>query len=67
MGRQGPYGDLVSQERGGAPFYYHFDALGSTRELTDSAHVASDTYVYGAWGEQKAATGTSPNPQGLRI
>ena len=30
--------------------YYHFDALGSTRKLTDKDGVVTDTYTYDAWG-----------------
>ena len=62
MGKAGPYGDLVAQERGGSPRYHHFDALGSTRALSDALQVATDEYVFGAWGEPKAASGASPNP-----
>ena len=29
------FGSLVSQHRGGTKSYYHFDAQGSTRALTD--------------------------------
>jgi len=30
--------------------YYHFDALGSTRLLTNSSGAVTDTYTYDAWG-----------------
>ena len=33
------YGDLVSQRRSNASALYHFDALGSTRALTDSSEA----------------------------
>jgi len=42
--------------------YYHYDALGSTRELTNSAGDVTDSYIYNAWGEEVAKTGTSINP-----
>ena len=34
-----PYGDLISQRRDAASSFYHYDALGSTRSLTDSSEV----------------------------
>jgi RHS repeat-associated protein len=33
-----------------SPSYYHFDALGSTRMLTDETGHITDTYTYDAWG-----------------
>jgi RHS repeat-associated protein len=42
--------------------YYHFDALGSTRTLTDQSAGTSDTYIHDAWGNEVAATGTTRNP-----
>jgi hypothetical protein len=60
------YGNLISQYRkDGAiwtPSYYQYDALGSTRALTDDAGDATDTYVYDAWGNEVAVTGTTVNP-----
>jgi hypothetical protein len=35
---------------------YHFDALGSTRLLTDGAEVVTDEYVFDAWGRLTAFT-----------
>jgi hypothetical protein len=42
--------------------YYHYDGLGSTRQLTDSQENVTDTYTYDAWGESVAQEGTTPNP-----
>ena len=60
------YGNLISQYRkDGAiwtPSYYQYDALGSTRALTDDAGDATDTYVYDAWGNEVASSGTTVNP-----
>jgi RHS repeat-associated protein len=56
------YGDLLSQRRGNATSFYHFDALGSTRALTESDEDISDTYLYDAWGVLKASTGSTTNP-----
>jgi RHS repeat-associated protein len=58
------YGNLVSQRRltSGVwtPHWYQFDAIGSTRELTTSGQVVSDTRLYDAWGLTIASTGTTP-------
>ncbi|MCL4207811.1 MAG: hypothetical protein KJ000_35445, partial [Pirellulaceae bacterium] len=61
-----PYGNLISQYRKGPtlwlPSYYHYDALGATRVLTDDAGDVSDTYLYDAWGNQLAASGSTVSP-----
>jgi len=36
--------------------------LGSTRELTDSNEDVTDTYLYDAWGNSIAGTGSTTNP-----
>jgi len=60
------YGNLISQYRKEGPIwtpsYYHYDALGSTRVLTDDAGDASDTYVYDVWGTEVAVSGSTVNP-----
>ena len=56
-----PYGDLVSQHREAESTFYHFDALGSTRVLTDGNAVETDTYVYAAFGQLESSTGSTPN------
>jgi len=58
----GQYGKLISQYRGGETSFYHFDGQGSTRALTDPSQNVTDTYVYDAWGEEVASTGTTVNP-----
>jgi RHS repeat-associated protein len=56
------YGDdLVSQNRGGSWFQYHYDGLGSSRALTDDAEVTTDTYTYDAFGSLIARNGSTPN------
>ena len=57
-----PYGGLLSQQRGATTHYHHHDALGSTRFLTDSSGNVTDTYLYDAWGNNVASTGTTVNP-----
>ena len=53
------YGNLVSQRvKSGAvwtPYYHHFDALGSTRQMTGSAGSIVNSYAYTAWGEAISA------------
>ena len=56
------YGGVISQRRGTTTSTYHYDALGSTRFLTDSAGNVTDTYLNDAWGNNVASTGTTVNP-----
>jgi RHS repeat-associated protein len=57
------YGDdLISMARGGQTAFYHFDAVGSTRLLTDLAGAVTDTYDYDAFGTLLARTGSTDNP-----
>ena len=55
------YGNLVSQRRGSTTSYYLFDALGSTRKLTNAAGSVTDSYDYRAYGETYAATAPTTN------
>jgi RHS repeat-associated protein len=45
-----PDGSLVAMFVGSYPYFYHFDALGSTRMLTDESGHITDAYTYDAWG-----------------
>ena len=62
------YGDIHAQHRidpatgVGKSYYYHPDALGSTRELTDENGDVVATYNYDAFGNTIASTGTVENP-----
>jgi RHS repeat-associated protein len=56
------FGGLISQRRDGQTYYHHYDALGSTRQLTDADENVTDEYVYTAWGEPVVANGTTENP-----
>lgn len=60
------FGNVISERRkDGAvwvPSYYHFDALDSTRNLTDTAETVTDTWIYDAWGNIVSHTGTSSPP-----
>jgi len=53
------YGPLVSENRGGQESQYHFDALGSTRALSNSAQTVTDRFTYDAWGDALSRTGTT--------
>lgn len=59
------YGGLISQHRSGATSIYHYDAIGTTRALTDSGQNVTDTKVYTAFGEKVASAGTTPHPFGF--
>ena len=53
------YGNLISQQFlfGGAvwlPIYFHFDALGSTRQIVSESDALVNQYAYTAWGEAPA-------------
>ena len=58
----GAYGDTVSQRRSNATHYHHPDHLGTIWNLSDSSQTASDSYVFDAWGNQLASTGSTVNP-----
>ena len=45
-----------------ATSYFHFDAQGTTRMLTDSGQTATDSYVHDAFGNQRASSGSTANP-----
>ncbi len=56
------YGSLISQRRGGASSFHHFDALGSTERLTDASQSTLISYLYRAFGEQIILSGSHSNP-----
>src|SRR5260221_9379065 len=56
---QQQYGNLVSTRISGATSYHHFDAIGSTRQLTNSSGTSTDTVTYDAWGNVVTRTGTT--------
>jgi RHS repeat-associated protein len=53
--------DLVSQNREGDFRFYQYDGLGSTRGLSNSAGVVTDSYDYEAFGEVLNETGDTDN------
>ena len=44
------YGSLISHRKDGATTTYHFDAMGSTRALTDASEAVLERYNYTAFG-----------------
>ena len=59
------YGSLLSQSRKVSsvwtPSFYHFDALGSAAGLTNSSQTLTDSYLYKAYGELLAPSGSTTN------
>jgi hypothetical protein len=58
------FGHLISQRREGSTSHFHWDGQHSTRQLTNSAQVATDNYIFSAFGDSVAASGTTINPFG---
>jgi len=55
------YGNLISSRISGTTSYHHFDAIGSTRQLTNGAGTVTDTMIYDAWGT--SSTGVARQPR----
>jgi len=55
------YGDLVSQRRGDDSHFFHFDAIGTTRALTDADQAVTDSYIHRAFGTYVSTTGDTLN------
>lgn len=53
------YGNLISTRIGSETSYHQFDALGSTRQLTNAVGHVTDTVIYDAWGNVVGRTGTT--------
>ncbi len=43
MNEPGQFGQLISQRRNSTNSFHHFDAQGSTRQLTNDAQTVTDT------------------------
>ena len=56
---------LTSEVRGGTSKFYQADALGSTRELTNSSGTVTDAHETDAFGNTVAASGSTPTPFGF--
>ena len=46
--------------------FYHYDGESSTSALTDANETVTDTFIYTAYGEEVARTGTTTNPFGYK-
>lgn len=53
--------DLISQKTTSDTHFYHYDSLGTTRDLSDSTANISDSYFYEAFGELLNQTGRTDN------
>ena len=51
----------IRQTRDSVTSYYHYDGLGSTRELTSSAGIVTDEYTYDAFGNLLDKSGVTVN------
>lgn len=52
---------LVGMDRGGVDSYFHPDAIGSARLLSNAAGAVTDTYAYDAYGNDAGTTGSTAN------
>jgi RHS repeat-associated protein len=57
-----PYGNVISQARGDQSGYFHYDALGSTMELTVESATISDTRRYSSFGSTVEQSGSTILP-----
>ncbi len=48
--------------RGNVNYWYGFEAIGTTRQLTNSQTQVTDSYAFDAWGNELAAQGSTVNP-----
>ncbi len=53
--------EVLTMERGGSKYFYHYDALGSVTEITNSAGTVVESYTYDVYGKPNAAS-TIGNP-----
>ena len=55
----------LRERRGTTSKFYHGDALGSTRGITNTSQAVTDTVLYDAFGMTISRTGTTPTPFGF--
>ncbi|MDF2179906.1 putative Ig domain-containing protein [Aliiglaciecola sp. CAU 1673] len=53
--------DLIAQEQEGDWRFYHYDSLGTTRDLSDNSGQLTDSYDYEAFGELLGREGETDN------
>jgi len=58
----GYWGGLASQRRSGVSSFYGFDPQANARLLITLAGMVSDSYLYRAFGEELAVSGSTVNP-----
>jgi RHS repeat-associated protein len=58
-------GGLVSEVRGGTSKFYHSDALGTTRAITNSGGSTTDSLTTDAFGMTVSGSGSTPTPFGF--
>jgi RHS repeat-associated protein len=61
---QGPNG-LIAETRSSTDKYYHADALGTTRAITNSGGSVTDTLTTDAFGLTVSSSGSTPTPFGF--
>jgi RHS repeat-associated protein len=66
VNRPEQFGELLSQDRSGAKTFFHFDGESTTSALTDANENITDTFIFTAYGEEVARTGTTTNPFGYK-
>ena len=59
---EGAYGPIVSSRRGATSRFLMTDALGSVVGLLDPSEAESDSYIYQAFGDLAASSGSSVKP-----
>jgi len=57
--------DLIAMNRADANSYYHYDGLGSSRQLTGDSGTVDANYTYDGFGNLIASSGTTANPYGF--
>ena len=55
----------LSERRGTTSKFYHGDALGSTRGITNTSQTVTDSVLYDGFGMVVSRTGTTPTPFGF--
>jgi RHS repeat-associated protein len=55
----------LSERRGTTSKFYHSDALGSTRGITNSSQTVTDASLFDGFGNTVSRTGTTPTPFGF--
>lgn len=62
------FGHLLSErDDAGDSVWHHYDATGSSRDLTDSSEVTTDDAVYESFGGTIASTGSTATPYGFSM